>query len=245
MPARHSRATPGPSPVPAQALPGPRTALLGHRQNDSSVLAASVADSLDNSKADSHTGDVRDEPWSPPLVQVGDETVAYLLCWEQHERDGSWHAWVTWIRTQAGRPRRHVVSVRAARVYPLEEPGAYGLVPRRVLGNDGAIRPWAGPLPPRPPDIARGLSQECADAAGAVAVAALVRTVVARTVVARTVVARTVVSYGWAGGICAMMSAALVTQAARRSRMSARQPSDMAEGTGPGTAIRGRPRRSE
>ena len=79
-------------------------------------------------------------------------------------------------------------------------------------------------------------------AAGAVVVAALVRTVVARTVVARTVVARTVVSYGRAGVICAMMSAALVTQAARRSRMSARQPSDTAEVTGPGTAIRGRPR---
>jgi hypothetical protein len=67
------------------------------------VLAASSANSLDKSKSDSHTSGVRNEPWSPPLVQVGEEIVAYLLCWERHERDGSWHAWVTWIWTSAGR----------------------------------------------------------------------------------------------------------------------------------------------
>ena len=64
-----------------------------------SAVNVSAADGLDNSKTGSHTGQVKDEPSSPPLVQVGDETVAYLLCWERHERDGSWHAWVTWIRT--------------------------------------------------------------------------------------------------------------------------------------------------
>jgi hypothetical protein len=85
---------------------------------------------------------VKDPPYSPPLVQVSDEIVAYLLCWEQHERDGSWYAWVTWIRAQAGRPRRHVVSVQAAYVHPLELPDVYRQVPRRVLGNDGTIRPW-------------------------------------------------------------------------------------------------------
>src|ERR1039457_2661893 len=109
-------------------------------------LRAIVAGLLDKSKPGSHTGQVKDEPWSPPIVQVGDETVAYLLCWERHERDGSWHAWVTWIRDQAGRPRRHIVSVRAARVRPLELPGAYRQVPRRVRGSDGVIRPWVAPL---------------------------------------------------------------------------------------------------
>ena len=85
---------------------------------------------------------MKDKPWSPPLVQVGDETVAYLLCWEQHERDGSWHAWVTWIRTGARGPRRHIVCVQAASVRPLELPDAYRQVPRRVFGKDGIIRPW-------------------------------------------------------------------------------------------------------
>jgi len=90
-----------------------------------------------------------DEPWSPPIVAVGEEITAYLLCWEQHERDGSWHAWVTWVRTVRDRPRRHVVAVRAERVSPLEPPDAYWQVPRRVLGNDGVIRDWTprGPGP--------------------------------------------------------------------------------------------------
>jgi hypothetical protein len=79
--------------------------------------------------------------------------VAYLLCWERHERDGSWHAWVTWIRTQAGRPYRHVVSVRAASVRPLELPDAYRQVPRWVRGNDGVIRPLAAPLHERASDV--------------------------------------------------------------------------------------------
>ena len=109
--------------------------------------------SVDKSKLNSHTGRASDEPWSPPIVQVGEETVAYLLCWERHEGDGSWHAWVTWIRTQAGQPHRHVVSVRAASVRPLEQPGAYRQVPRWVRGNDGVIRLWAAPLHERPPDV--------------------------------------------------------------------------------------------
>ena len=88
-----------------------------------------------------------DEPASPPIVQVGEETVAYLLCWEQHERDGSWHAWVTWVRTTGDRPRRHVVSVQAASIRPLEPPDAYLQVPRWVLGNDGVIRVWGSETP--------------------------------------------------------------------------------------------------
>src|ERR1017187_10139380 len=123
--------------------------------------------------------------------------------------------------------------------------GAPAGAARRVPAGPppGTGKRWRHPsmgraVTPRPPDIARGLSQgSVPGAAGAVAVAALVRTVVARTVVARTVV-----SYGWAGVICAMMSAALVTRAACCSRMSAWQPSDVADVTGPGTAIRGRPR---
>ena len=77
--------------------------------------------------------------------------VAHLLCWERHERDGSWHAWVS-IRVQSTgdpvRHRHHVVSVRADAVRRLENPAAYARVPRRVLGSDGRIRSWtaAGPI---------------------------------------------------------------------------------------------------
>ncbi len=41
----------------------------------------------------------------------------------------------------------------AASLAPLEEPDAYRDVPRRVLGKDGKIRPWAPPAglgAPRP-----------------------------------------------------------------------------------------------
>jgi hypothetical protein len=89
-----------------------------------------------------------DKPASPPIVGVGEETVAFLLCWEQHERDGSWWAWVVWVRLRSGHPYRHVVSVQAGRICPLEVPEAYRQVPRRVLGNDGVIRAWT----PRGPD---------------------------------------------------------------------------------------------
>jgi hypothetical protein len=92
---------------------------------------------------------VRNEPPSPPIVEFGDDAVAYLLAWEQHEQDGSWWAWVTWIRERSGRPYRHVTTVRAARLRPVEVPSAYETVPRRVLGLDGQIRPWSPP--PGPP----------------------------------------------------------------------------------------------
>ena len=47
--------------------------------------------------------------------------------------------------------RHQVVCVRAETVQPLEAPSAYHDVPRRTLGSDGRIRPWApaGPRPPR------------------------------------------------------------------------------------------------
>ncbi len=90
-------------------------------------------------------GEVRDAPPSPPIVQVGDDTVAYLLCWDRHQRDGSWHAWVTWVMTTGNGPRRHVVSVRAENVRPLEAPEAYRDVPRRVFVRQGETGPWTPP----------------------------------------------------------------------------------------------------
>ncbi len=83
-------------------------------------------------------------PWSPPIVELTGNGVAHLLAWEQHERDGSWHAWVSWVQSTGDpvRHRHHVVSVRAGAVRRLEDPDAYARVPRRVLGRDGQIRPW-------------------------------------------------------------------------------------------------------
>jgi hypothetical protein len=92
-------------------------------------------------------------PWSPPIVELAGDGVAHLLCWEQHERDGSWYAWVSWIQSTGDpvRHRHHVVSVRADAVRRLENPEVYARVPRRTLGGDGQIRPWT-PAAPSTPD---------------------------------------------------------------------------------------------
>src|SRR2546425_11136450 len=84
-------------------------------------------------------------PWSPPIVQLAGDGIGHLLCWEKHERDGSWYAWVSWVQSTGDpvRHRHHVVSVRAEAVRRLENPDAYARVPRRVLGTDGQIRPWS------------------------------------------------------------------------------------------------------
>ncbi len=70
--------------------------------------------------------------------------VGHLLAWEMHERDGTWHAWVSWVQQAGGRRVHKVVDVRAGSLQPLEPPDAYSAVPRRVRGADGLIRPWAG-----------------------------------------------------------------------------------------------------
>jgi hypothetical protein len=87
---------------------------------------------------------VRDDPWSPPIVALGDGIVGHLLCWELHEHDGSWWAWVSWIQQSGGRHIHKVVTVRGSRLRPLDSPEAYADVPRRVRCNDGQIRPWSG-----------------------------------------------------------------------------------------------------
>jgi hypothetical protein len=84
--------------------------------------------------------------------------VGHLLAWEMHERDGSWHAWVSWVQDAGGRHVHKVVDVRAGSLQPLEHPDAYSAVPRRVRGNDGLIRPWSGEsgLPADPGQCHRG-----------------------------------------------------------------------------------------
>jgi len=88
-------------------------------------------------------------PWSPPIVELAGDGVAHLLCREQHERDGSWYAWVSWIQSTGDpvRHRHHVVSVRADAVRRLENPDAYARVPRRMLGSDWQVRPWTPAAP--------------------------------------------------------------------------------------------------
>jgi hypothetical protein len=94
------------------------------------------------------------QPWSPPIVELAGDGTGHLLCWEQHERDGSWYAWVSWVQSTGDpvRYRHHVVAVRAGAVRRLENPDAYARVPRRVLGSDGQIRPWTPPAPGTLPD---------------------------------------------------------------------------------------------
>ena len=114
--------------------------------------------SLDKSNLNSNTSRVssRDAPWCPPIVEMSGGMVGHLLAWEMHERDGSWHAWVSWVQETGGRHVRKVVDVRAG-LQPLESPDAYSAVPRRVRGSDGLIRPWSGEsgLRPGPPIPAR------------------------------------------------------------------------------------------
>jgi hypothetical protein len=86
----------------------------------------------------------RNTPWAPPLVELPGGQVGHLLEWRQHESDGEWHAWVSWIQT-TGEPPRHrhkVVSVQAKSLAPLEAPEAYRDVPRTMHCMDGQIRPW-------------------------------------------------------------------------------------------------------
>jgi hypothetical protein len=82
-------------------------------------------------------------PWAPPIVAMSSGMVGHLLCWERHERDGSWWAWVSWVQVVGGRHVHKVVVVRASSLRPLEAPDAYQDVPRRILGRDGRIRPAA------------------------------------------------------------------------------------------------------
>jgi len=53
---------------------------------------------------------------------------------------------VSWISEAGGRPQHKVVTVRASRLQPLDDPESYQQVPRRVRGLDGVIRPWSGEI---------------------------------------------------------------------------------------------------
>jgi hypothetical protein len=70
--------------------------------------------------------------------------LASLLCWERHERDGSWWAWVSWIQQTSDCAVHKVVCVAAESLTPLETPDANRQVPRRIFGDEGRIRPWPG-----------------------------------------------------------------------------------------------------
>jgi hypothetical protein len=56
---------------------------------------------------------------------------------------------VSVLGVQSDRHVHKVVCVRAGPLAPVEEPGAYVGVRRRVLGNDGQIRPLTSPGPRR------------------------------------------------------------------------------------------------
>lgn len=86
------------------------------------------------------------KPYAPPIV-LADGEVAHLLEWRQHQRDGSWWAWISWTQISGDPPRhRHlVVEVQADSISPLDEPAAYKDVPRTFHAYDGTIRPWRRP----------------------------------------------------------------------------------------------------
>jgi hypothetical protein len=74
-------------------------------------------------------------------VELTGGITGHLLAWEQHERDGSWWAWVSWVQEADGRRLHKVVQVRADSLRPLEPPEAYKDVPRRVPAATGTAAP--------------------------------------------------------------------------------------------------------
>jgi hypothetical protein len=87
--------------------------------------------------------------YCPPMVALpAVSSAGLLLAWIQHERDGSWHAVVSWVRPTGERFERKVIDVPAGGVAQLEAPAAYRAVPRLTLGVDGAVRPWERPDDP-------------------------------------------------------------------------------------------------
>ena len=95
-----------------------------------------------------------DPPYCPPVVGMASGPVGHLLCWDRHERDGSWWAWVSWVQETSSRPVHKLVCVPAASLTQLEAPDAYRQVPRRIFGRDGDVRPWSrGPAPRRRPPV--------------------------------------------------------------------------------------------
>jgi hypothetical protein len=84
-------------------------------------------------------------PYCPPVVgMAADGPIGHLLCWERHDLDGSWWAWVSWVQETSVRPVHKLVCVPAQYLTQLETPQAYRHVPRRILGRDGQVRPWPG-----------------------------------------------------------------------------------------------------
>lgn len=76
----------------------------------------------------------------PPLVWLtGVDQPGHLLAWVRHERDGSWHARVSWVTQQGGKPKRLVVDTQAHGVHPIDADRAYADVPRYQLGRDGKV----------------------------------------------------------------------------------------------------------
>jgi hypothetical protein len=59
-------------------------------------------------------------PWAPPIVEMSGGMAGHLLCWERHQVDGSWWAWVSWVQHAGGRHVHKVVTVRASSLRPLE-----------------------------------------------------------------------------------------------------------------------------
>jgi hypothetical protein len=61
--------------------------------------------------------------------------IGHPFCWERHERDGTWYAWVSWVQSTSDpvRHRHHMAIVGADGVRRLESPEAYRNVPRRTL----------------------------------------------------------------------------------------------------------------
>ena len=90
-------------------------------------------------------------PPSPPIVEMTGGGIGHLLCWERHERDGTWYAWVSLgpVHRRPGTPppprreRPHRVSTapgEPGRLHERATPHTWprrphpAMAPRRVTG---------------------------------------------------------------------------------------------------------------
>jgi hypothetical protein len=91
-------------------------------------------------------GDVAGAAYCPPVAGLASGPVGHLLCWERHDRCGSWQAWVSWVQESGSRPVHKLVGVPAGSLTlaQMEGPDAY----RQVPGGSWEMTPRSGPGSP-------------------------------------------------------------------------------------------------
>jgi signal transduction histidine kinase len=81
------------------------------------------------------------------VVGLASGPVGHRLCWEQHDRDGSWQAWVSWVQESGSRAISNLVDNAAK----YSDPGTRITVD--VMATTVTVRDRGRGIPPG--DLAR------------------------------------------------------------------------------------------